>query len=257
MSHLIGALGHGDAWSNRLAPPVAQENPNEGKIYIPGVGWVTPEQAANLFPDEGGGFAPPSFSSTESGLRLQAQLDAASSAAQFNYQKQLELMQQQFQAKQELLKRQAEEKLRLEQLKQERQRLFAEMVGNDPVRAVLFGLGLGGSFIPGAEKFAGLPRLSGARELDLDTEKALTKLGAGIPGQVVGVGQNRNDPHVGVYGLNSPEQLARQFMQGSGVDQTLLTSAFGVGGTGTGFTGLNTQELVRRIGQVTPKGVLP
>jgi len=229
-----------------------RQDPNAGKIYVPGVGWVTAEEFARMVSEEEpGGFAPPSFSSTEPGLRLQAQLDADAAASQFNFNKQIEEMRQQFEAEQERKKIEAEEKLRREQLLQERQRLFAEMVGNDPVRAVLFGLGLGGSILPGSERFAALPALGEAQSLEMDTERVLAALQGGS------VDITSREGKTGVYGLTTPEQLARKFVQGSGADRTVLSSAFGVGGTGTGFTGLNPEELARRIAGVTPKGVLP
>ena len=215
----------------------------EAQNNTQGTGELTLEDLINLglLDDSSGGGGAPAFSSTEAGLRLQAQLDAETSRRQFQESRYIEQFRQQF-----------EERQKAEALKLERQRLFAEMVGNDPVRAVLFGLGLGGQMVPGAEKFAGLPLLGGARPLEMDTERAL----AALQGKPVDINTSPKTGKTGVHGLTTPEQLARQFMS-SGANRTLLTSAFGVGGSGTGFTGLNPDELARRIAAVTPKGVLP
>ena len=223
---------------------------------MPGFGWVTPEQAANLFSEEGsGGFAPPSFSSTEPGLRLQAQLDADAAAATFGYNQKLEQMRQQFEAEQEQKRLEAERLAKLEDLKAQRQATFVDMIGRDPVRAVMFALGLGPEADVFKTQFTGLqgtmPELASAKQSESETEAALrglsTKYGAGTATADIGA--------KGVTGLGSAEQSARALSWGGLDVQKLLGSAFGVGSTTTG--GLSLDELLRRAQQVTPKGVLP
>ena len=89
----------------------------------------------------------------------------------------------------------------LERLKAERERIFTDMLGTDPVRAVLFALGIGGEILPGGDRFADLAPLSGARAQADATQQALSKL----QGSQVNIGQE------GVTGLESAAQLAAAF----------------------------------------------
>lgn len=196
-----------------------------------------------------GGFAPPAFGSTEAGLRLEAEL--AQQAAKEDFQRQLELqrMQQEFEKQQ-----------RLEELKAERERIFSEMLGTDPVRAALFAMGVGGEILPGGERFASLPPLQGAARQATQTSAALQQLLGGQQGTgQVALGE------AGVTGLPAVEKAATAFSAGQraggqsvgdiGAARTLLGSAFGVGAIrGRGRPGLSREELLRRIGSVTPTG---
>lgn len=157
---------------------------------------------------------------------------------------------------------------RVEELKARRQQIFSEMLGKDPVRAVLFGLGLSGA-IPGAtmEETASLPPLEGIQAYQRNTENALQQ--AFGRGQVQGTGQI-SIGNEGVKGLPTAIKSQNLFTTGAGMQggastdlQTLLSSAFGVGqttgaqyGAGGQQTGLSPEELIRQIQDVTPRGVL-
>jgi len=141
------------------------------------------------------------------------------------------------------------------QIAADRQRTFVEMLGKDPIRAVLFAMGVG----PEADQFnaasqamgQALPPLKGAQELAASASKALTgtlqKYGGGT-GTDVTVGQQ------GVQNLGTPELAARAITQGGADVQTLLGSAFGVGTPEAG--GLSTARLGELVKAVVPKGVL-
>lgn len=134
-------------------------------------------------------------------------------------------------------------------LKYQRQKTYVDMMGKDPVRAVLFAMGIGQD----AETFntqwgAGSQTqspLAGAEQSKAAVENALS----GQLGKPVTVG------NTGVEGLGSVEGAARAFQKGGGDVKTLLSSAFGVGNTATG--GTTSEETQRRIQAVTPTGVLP
>ena len=137
-----------------------------------------------------------------------------------------------------------------------RQELVGTTMGTDPVRALLYALGVGGSILPGGESFAGLGPMQGAQEYKGQTIQALQgllspgKFGvAQTPGSPIDIGEK------GVTGLTSPEQAARAFQESGGAGQTLLASAYGVGNQALGG-GLSAEEFVRRIQEVTPTGVL-
>ncbi|KKK61200.1 hypothetical protein LCGC14_3016720, partial [marine sediment metagenome] len=80
----------------------------------------------------------------------------------------------------------------LAQRKDERLRIFSEMRGTDPVRAVLFAMGIGGKGGVGG-RFEDLPPLEGARALGTQTEAGLEALLGGK----ISIGQG------GVTGLQS------------------------------------------------------
>ena len=142
----------------------------------------------------------------------------------------------------------------IERLKGERERIFTDMLGTDPVRAVLFALGVGGEILPGGDRFSDLKPLKGARAQAANTEEALGQL----LGRNVGVGQE------GVTGLGTASQAAAAFggqAGGAGGNvadqQKLLLSGFGVGAKrGKGRPGQSREETLRQIQQVTPQGVL-
>ena len=136
------------------------------------------------------------------------------------------------------------------QLKVERSRIFADMMGKDPVRAVLFALGAGGTLVPGGEQFQNLAPMEGAEQQAAATGKALSAL----TGKSVGVTTE------GVQGLGGTKdvlQQARTFNRSANdAAKTVLASAFGVGSTKPGQeqAAVNTQDLVDLVKQVTPTG---
>ncbi len=209
---------------------------------------------ADAFGEGGGGT---SFASTRESAEFDAQQRAAEAAADFERQKQLLIMQQQFQAEQDRIQREAAEKARVESLKQERLQIFTDLMGKDPVRAVLFAMGIGGETtqLP-TEKFAELAPLQGATEKKAETEQALTGL---FKSPTSGVTQEAGPVTLsgeGVGGLVTAEQSAKLLAQGDENTKKLLASAYGVGGPTTGRAGISAEELVRRAQSVTPKGVL-
>ena len=133
-------------------------------------------------------------------------------------------------------------------IQSERQRIYTDLLGRDPVRAILFAMGIG----PEADIFstqlkslgATQTPLAGVGQGRLQTETALS----GLLGRSVQLGAG------GVTGLGGAEQAARAFQSGGADIQKLLTSAFGVGGTKG--AGISAEELIQRIGAVTPTGVL-
>ena len=164
----------------------------------------------------------------------------------------------------------------LERLKAERERIFTDMLGTDPVRAVLFALGIGGEILPGGDRFANLAPLPGAQQQGRQTQQALEGL--------LGLGQRKSQPidggqvtmtttggpgginigEAGVTGLGSAARAAAAFggqAGGTGGNisdqQKLLLSAFGVGAKrGKGRPGQSREETLRQIASVTPTGVL-
>ncbi len=150
--------------------------------------------------------------------------------------------------------RQFEREQEIERLKAERERIFVDMLGTDPVRAVLFALGVGGEILPGGDRFANLAPLPGAQAQATATEQALSQLvGGGVK-----VGQE------GVTGLGTAAKAAAAFggqAGGAGGNvsdqQKLLLSGFGVGAKrGKGRPGQSREETLRQIASVTPTGVL-
>ena len=150
--------------------------------------------------------------------------------------------------------RQFEREQEVERLKAERERIFTDMLGTDPVRAVLFALGIGGEILPGGDRFADLAPLPGARAQADTTQEALSQLvGGGVK-----VGQE------GVTGLGTAAKAAAAFggqAGGAGGNiadqQKLLLSGFGVGAKrGKGRPGQSREETLRQIASVSPTGVL-
>ena len=195
-----------------------------------------------------------SFGGTQAGMEREATLARQAAAEDFARQLQLTQMQQQFEQAQQEKQREFQRQQALEQLKAERQRIYTDMLGTDPVRAVLFAMGIGGEILPGGEQFAGLPPIQGAEQQAAKTQTALQ----GILGGPIGLGQ------AGVTGLPDVEKAAAAYSAGQGAQgsisdlgsaRTLLTSGFGVGATpGQGRPGLSREEALRRISAVTPQG---
>ncbi len=202
----------------------------------------------------GGGGRAPAFGSTQAGT------EAANRFA-------LEMLQKEqgfaagesekartFERSQFLANLEAERAENLERLKADRQRIFTDMLGTDPVRAVLFALGVGGEILPGGEQFAGLAPIKGAQAQATQTGEALSKL----VGRQVGVGQE------GVTGLGTAAKSAAAFGGQAGgtggniaEQQKLLLSGFGVGAKrGKGRPGQSREETLRQIASVTPRGTL-
>jgi len=198
----------------------------------------------------GGGFASPAFAQTEAGLRLGGQLDINTIRARAAEEERIGVRLEQLRQKGALTLQERQEAFQLEQqrkqLEQERLVTIAQTKGQDPVRAVLLSLGIGGELVPGGERFKGLGAVQGAEAFRGRTVEALQGL-TGRGG--ISIGEQ------GVSGLGSIEQQARTFQQGTGAGRTLLTSAFGVGDEATGG-GLATEDILRRIQEVTLQGVL-
>ena len=166
--------------------------------------------------------------------KLQFDADYALAQLQGANAKELEQMRQAF-----------AEKQKMQELEFGRQQMFAQMLGTDPVRAVLLATGMGGQALGGVGgEFKGLPAMQGAQQFEQKTERALGKITGGnidITGQ-------------GVQGLPSVYQTARQAQQGGDAVTTLLRSAFGVGNEALGG-GVSAEEFGKRIQSVTPTGV--
>jgi len=214
-----------------------------GNIPHPGGGEDIP------FPGDGSGAGVP-WASTEAGVRYQQE----QAMALLREEQRL------------LAEREAAQ--RMEELKAKRQQIFSEMLGQDPVRAVLFAMGLSGA-VPGStkEETASLQPLEGIDAYKRNTENALTE--ALNRGNVTGAGPISIGAE-GVKGLPSAIKAQNLFTTGAGMVgganldlQKVLASAFGVGQT-TGAqqgaagtqTGLNPEELIRQIQDVTPRGIL-
>ena len=196
----------------------------------------------DLFGDGGGG-GDGSFGGSRAGAELSNQFAL----------EQL-LKEQQFASAEAEKARLFEREQETERLKAERERIFTDMLGTDPVRAVLFALGVGGEILPGGERFANLQPLQGAQQQATNTAQALSQL----VGRGVDVGQQ------GVTGLGSAAQSAAAFggqAGGAGGNvadqQRLLLSGFGVGAKrGQGRPGQSREETLRQIASVTPQGTL-
>ncbi len=148
-----------------------------------------------------------------------------------------------------------EREFREEDQKIERQKTFTEMLGNDPVRAALFALGISGDPLTGGDPKQNLEALEGAEEFAGQTEQVL----GGLLNQGLGADEKARGPvtlgQTGVQGLVPIEKTARTFAQGSGNTRKLLTSAFGVGDNSEGGAGgIDEDEVFRRIAAVTPSG---
>src|SRR3990167_748800 len=183
--------------------------------------------------------------------RENARLIAEESARGRAFEAEQNRIQLQFQATQEAQRGEAERQKQIADLTAQRQATYVDLLGKDPARAYLFGLGYG----PAHDVFTTEPRrlgvalkpLAGATQSAKGGEQALSKL-TGLP---ITLGQ------YGVQGLSPPEQVARQYMQGTPNAQKLLGSAYGVGSTAPGAQpGIDPETLQQLITLVTPKGDL-
>ena len=198
----------------------------------------------------GGAAAPVPYTQTQAGAqfaasqqleqiklqqKLQFDADFALAKLQGANAKALEQMRQAF-----------EMKMKQQELEVQRQTLFAQTYGQDPVRAVLIATGMGGQLAGGVGgQFKSLPPMAGAKQYEQSTEKALGKV----------TGTNIDITGKGVAGLPSVYQTAQQAVQGGDAVTTLLRSAFGIGNESLGG-GISAEEFGKRIQSVTPRGTL-
>lgn len=208
--------------------------------------------------------------------RLDAELQAAAAAGDFERQKQLQELQQQFEREQEDRRREFEKQQAIEQRKQERLQIYTELLGKDPVRATLYAMGVGGELtgVPGfnVEELGPIEGVDVAKrraEVESAINQNLLKYGArgGQPRRVPGTRELYQTPPLGekiknpvslsgegVSGLPSIQQAARALQYGDEATRTVLGSAYGVGNKQSG--GLSPEEQLRLIEEVTPKGSL-
>lgn len=158
-----------------------------------------------------------------------------------------------FQKQQEAARLEEDRRQKMASLKAQRQQTFVDLLGRDPVRAVLFAMGIG----PEADKFntqaqslgGTISPLAGAEKSETRTESALSKLLGG--GRSVDIGK------AGVTGLGTARRAARSFQEADVTGKGLLTSAFGVGSTAEGQQpGISAEALLEQIEEVTPTGAL-
>lgn len=241
------AAGGVDIGSTRLEYPAQQQGQQPG---------LDPMAMLEAFMNSGG-------ASGWGGSQAAAEYDAAQAAQQAaaDHARELEIlkMQQEFEAQQEAARLEAQRQAQLAELKQQRQAQFVDLMGRDPVRAVLFALGMG----PEADQFnvaakqlgMTLDPMEGAQQKEQEHETALKGLlGSGKYGTTAGAQADIGAG--GVSGLGTAEQAATAFQQGGADAQKLLTSAFGVGGNKPGEGGLSPESLMEKVNAVTPKGVL-
>lgn len=203
---------------------------------------------------DGGGNAGLAFGSTQAGTQLAQQQLLEQLGIEQAFEAQQAQLGREFETAETEKARLFEREQELERLKAERQKTFSDLLGTDPVRAVLFGLGIGGELVPGAGAVGNLPPIKEAVAARAPTEQALSKLVS----RTVGIGQQ------GVTGLGSASQAAAAFGGQAGGrggnirdQQKLLLSGFGVGATkGQGRPGQSREETLRQIAAVTPRGVL-
>ncbi len=201
----------------------------------------------------GGGGGGGSARSVEDDIRLsqeEAKLQAEEARRQEDFQKEQDRIDREFRAEQEKQRLEAERQVRIGEMKQQRQAAFVEMMGRDPARAILFGMGIG----PEADQFNAVAKslgttvdpIAGIGDRQQTTESALSNL---LGGSNVKFGAQ------GITGLGQAAGAATSFGQGGGDAQKLLTSAFGVGTTsGGGTPGMSAGRLQVIIHGVTPRG---
>ena len=198
------------------------------------------------------------WGSTEGAARLAQQFALEQMMKEQAYRTEQERVGRQFEAGEAEKQREFQRLQELEELKAERQRIFAEMMGTDPVRAALFAMGVGGEILPGGERFASLPPLPGAKTYGKQAASALSEL----TGRQIGVGEQ------GVTGLPGVHKMATAFSAGrlpggKGLSReeldaarTMLLSGIGVGAKrGAGLPGLSPEAAMQGIKSVTPTGV--
>lgn len=127
----------------------------------------------------------------------------------------------------------------------ERQRLYVDMLGRDPVRATLLALGYSGPLLPEGEVYQDLPPMSGAETQATNVETALEAL---FNVEELELGRQ------GVTGLEPAQKVAATYQQAPKSAQTLIQSAYGVGGPQT--AGVSPEEFKELIMSVTPTGLI-
>lgn len=188
------------------------------------------------------------------GIQGQQQMEQLQAGIERDYK----LQDMQTQASQELERLRQKGQLTLEEMRQkfaleqqlkqlafEREALYVQYKGQDPVRAVMMGMGMLGEGQQGGQ-FGGLPQVKGAAQFEQQTEQALGGLLGKGPVDITAQG---------VAGLGTAEKAATAFQRGGEGAKTLLTSAHGVGHEALGG-GLSSEEFTRRIQDVTPTGTI-
>ncbi len=208
----------------------------------------TAQEIADAFFGGGGGGGGRSQADEIALIREQARLGSEESARDRATAIQQAELNRAFEIDQDRKQQEEERRQQAASIQSERQRVYTDLLGRDPVRAILFAMGIG----PEADIFSTQLKslgstqtpLAGAGQGRLQTETALS----GLLGRSVQLGTG------GVTGLGSAEQAAQPFQSGGADIQKLLTSAFGVGGTKG--AGISAEELIQRISAVTPTGTL-
>jgi len=206
------------------------------------------ELAAAFLAASGGGGGGRSQADEIALIREQARLGSEESARERAVAERQAELNRAFERAQEQKRLEEERRQQAAALQAQRQEVFNSLIGKDPVRAILFAMGIG----PEADIFstqikslgATQTPLAGVGQSKLQTETALS----GLLGRSIQLGAG------GVSNLGGAEQAAQAFQSGGAQVQNLLTSAFGVGGTRG--AGISAEELIQRIGAVTPTGVL-
>jgi len=217
-----------------------------------------------LFPPEPGSGDTQAYSSTAAGMaadnaaqetrmRLQAEIDAAAAAGDFERQKYLLEIQQKFEREQEDRRREDDRLARQEQLKQERLKTYTDLLGNDPVRAVLYALGVGGETtgLP-QEQFAGMEPLAGAQQKKTETELGLNTIANKYLGASA-AGYGQTTPGVRPTSVDALKLLRagdkeganRLLRQSSGLDAVPGTTA-GISLNNEGVQGLGSVQNISR-----------
>ena len=217
-------------------------------IGFGGGGGPTAEEIAAAYLSGGGGGGGRSQADEIALIREQSRLGSEESARERAAAEQQAELNRAFERAQEQKRQDEERRQQAASIQSERQRVYTDLLGRDPVRAILFAMGIG----PEADIFstqlkslgATQTPLAGAGQGRLQTETALS----GLLGRSVQLGAG------GVTGLGSAQGAASAFQSGGADIQKLLTSAFGVGGTKG--AGISAEELIQRISAVTPTGVL-
>lgn len=206
-------------------------------------GWDAPTGLPPLPDGGGGGYATP-YAQTQAGMADAARYDKELAQMQIDAAEELEALRQKGALTIEEMRQKFALEQQLKQIAFEREALYVQYKGRDPVRAVMLGMGMLGEG-EGGLPYEGLPKIKGAAEYEAKTEKAL----GGLVGRPVDITAE------GVAGLPEAIKTAREYQFGGEAERTLLTSGYGVGREGLGG-GLSSEEFARRIQEVTPTGVL-
>lgn len=171
------------------------------------------------------------------------------------FQERMNKIQQDFQRVEAQKDRDFQKELKKEELKAERQRIFVDMMGKDPIRAVLFAMGGSGNILPGGERFEDLPALKGARPQAAKATHAIRDILS--KGGVQNVDPITIQSGIGVTDLPPAIRAAKAFQRTGAAGKNVLSSAFGIGDIRAGEQpGIPPEELLQIIQSVTPKGVL-